>query len=150
MFISNHSFKVSNSLDPPEVESVTGDGSPIARVDRRAHPRYPTAPNEAFMGWWAGETIHKIDARILNLSQGGALIALHEMPGHEDVLVQLVKPVQTRWYAMKILRVKPTTSGMYEAGLAFQATSSAEQFKSLIRRLDAGAGSSAPGQWQHP
>jgi PilZ domain len=116
-------------------ESAWGESPPADLSERRSSPRYPTSPNEADMGWWAGgERFYKVAAQFRNLSSGGALIVTREMPPHEYVWIGFTKSGETRWCPVRVVRARETSVGLFEVGLAFRATCDSDRFTALIQR----------------
>jgi hypothetical protein len=120
---------------PAEEASHWGERPPAKPSERRSSPRYPASPNEAYMGWWAGgERFHRVAAQFRDLSSGGALIVTREMPPHEYVWIGLTKSIAIRWCPVRVVRVRETSVGLVEVGLAFQATCDSDLFKALVQR----------------
>jgi len=121
-------------VSPPEQDSCWGERPPVKPSDRRSSPRHPASPNEANIGWWAGEEFHSVAGKFRDISSGGALILTREEPPNKHVWIGLVKPVETRWCPVRVVRVRETSVGLIEIGLAFEASCDSNLFKILIQR----------------
>src|SRR5271166_2467703 len=119
---------------PAEKDSPWGEHPPVKLSERRSSPRYPVSPNEALMGWWVGERIHKVKAQFRDVSLGGALIVTIEMPPYKYVWISLTKSIATRWCPVRIVKVRETSVGLIEVGLAFKETRDSDLFNVLVQR----------------
>ena len=107
-------------ISPPEQDSCWGERPPREATDRTISLRHPTSPNEAYIGWWVGDEFHSVAAHFRDISSGGALILTREEPPNKHVWIGLVKPVETRWCPARVVRVRETSVGLIEVGLAFR------------------------------
>ena len=118
----------------PEQDSRWGERPKVKPSDRRASPRHPSPPNEAYIGWWAGDEFHSVAGRVRDISSGGALILTREEPTNKHVWIGLVKPVETRWCPVRVVRMRETSVGLVEIGLAFEASCDSDLLRFLIQR----------------
>ena len=121
-------------ISPQEQDSCWGERPPVKPSDRRSSPRHPTSPNEAYIGWWAGEEFHTVAGKLRDISSGGALILTREEPPNKHVWIGLVKPIETRWCPVRVVRVRETSVGLVEVGLAFEASCDSDLLRFLIQR----------------
>src|ERR1700732_2707018 len=87
--------------------------------DSRKTYRYPVVGNEARLGWWSGEDFCEISARLEDISQGGVLIVSEELPPTDDVYLRLVRPTETDWVQMTVIRTVATPKGTFRVGAEF-------------------------------
>ena len=121
-------------ISPEEQGSCWGERPPVKPSDRRSSPRHQTSPNEAYIGWWVGNEFHSVAAKLRDISSGGALVLTREEPPNKHVWIGLVKPAETRWYPTRVVRVRETSVGLVEVGLAFEASCDADLLRILIQR----------------
>ena len=121
-------------ISPTKQDSCWGDRPPVKPSDRRSSPRHLTSPNEACIGWWAGDEFRSVAGLFRDISSGGAMIITREEPPNKHVWVGLVKPIETRWCPTRVVRVKETSIGFIEIGLAFDATCDSDLLRFSIQR----------------
>jgi len=121
-------------ISPPVQDFCWGERPPVKPSERRSSPRHPASSNEAYIGWWVDEEFHSVAAQFRDISSGGALILTLEAPTSKHVWIGLVKPVETRWCPVRVVRVRETSVGLIEIGLAFEASCDSNLFKILIQR----------------
>jgi len=119
---------------PRGQDSCWGERPPLNQSDRRASPRHPTSPNEAYIGWWAGERFHSVAGQFRDISSSGVLILTREEPPIKHVWIGLVRPAKTRWCPTRVVRVRETSTGLIEIGLAFEAACDSDLFKRVLQR----------------
>ncbi len=121
-------------ISPQEHDSCWGNRPPLKPSDRRSSPRHPASSNEAFIGWWVGKEFHSVAGQIRDISSGGALILTSEEPPNKHVWIGLVKPIETRWSPVRVVRVRETSVGLVEVGLAFETSCDADLLRFLIQQ----------------
>lgn len=73
--------------------------------ERRRSPRLQTVPNHAVLEWWDHSKKRSSQARILNISDHGALILADSFPRlGENVLIRIKQPVQSDWAGSIVVR----------------------------------------------
>ena len=102
--------------------------------DRRSSPRHSTSRNEAYIGWWVGEEFYSVAGQFRDISSGGALILTRDEPPNKHVWIGLVKPVVTRWCPTRVVRVRETSVGLVEIGLAVEASCDSDLLRFLIQK----------------
>ncbi len=70
---------------PPEQDSCWGERPPVKPSERRSSPRHPASPNEAYIGWWAGEEFRSVAGQFRDISSGGAMFLTREEPPNKHV-----------------------------------------------------------------
>ena len=84
--------------------------------DRRAAVREPAVANRVEVEWWAGDSIRRTKGRMLNISQGGALIVTDVAPPlGQSVWLHVEAPARTDEIGARVVRV----NGEHEIGLSF-------------------------------
>jgi hypothetical protein len=74
--------------------------------DRRLSPRYPVVKNRAFLAWRTEAESCETAARLLNISNGGALVLAERQPVRgKAVWIRLGEPVATEWVEARIVRM---------------------------------------------
>ena len=74
-------------------------------TDRRAYSRQPTVPNMADLTWGTMTTDGGREARILNISRGGASLESRHVPPDAGTLwMRLATPIATPWVAATVVR----------------------------------------------
>ena len=121
-------------ISPPEQDFCWGERPPQKPIDRRMSVRRPASPNEANMGWWVGDEFHSVTAHFRDISSGGALILTREEPPKKHVWIGLARPVETRWYPARVVRVRETSVGLIEVGLAFHSPCNSVLFDAVVQR----------------
>ncbi len=119
-------------ISPPEQDSCWGERPPQKPTDRRMSVRHPASRNEANMGWWVGDEFHSVAAHFRDISSGGALILTREGPPNKHVWIGLARPVETRWCPARVVRVRETSVGLIEVGLAFHSPCSSVLFDAVV------------------
>jgi hypothetical protein len=75
------------------------------RADRRAHARQVVVPNRAALDWGSGSTDGGRDARLLDISRGGAgLESRDSPPPGQAVWLRLEAPAPTPWVNATVVR----------------------------------------------
>jgi hypothetical protein len=121
-------------VTPDDVDSDWGDRPPVRPSERRTSPRHLASPNEAKMGWWVGDEFHSVAAHFRDISSGGALILTREEPPNKHVWIGLARPVETRWCPARVVRVRETSVGLIEVGLAFHSPCNSVLFDAVVQR----------------
>jgi hypothetical protein len=84
--------------------------------ERRLSPRDPAVANGARLEWWEGDTSRDTAARLVDISEGGALVVADVPPPlAQAVWLRVVDPAPTDWVKATVVR----HGGPHEAGLAF-------------------------------
>lgn len=74
-------------------------------TSRRTSDRHAVLENRARLTWWVGGEGHESAARLVNLSEGGALfIAESPPPLHHAVWCRLEEPTRTDWIKAIVVR----------------------------------------------
>jgi hypothetical protein len=96
------------------------------RPDRRRSHRHPVVVNRASLAWWDGDEAKQTTSRLVDISQGGALVDSDTLPAQDQpVWLRLEEPVATDWTPARVVR----SSKNQRAGLAFSACCPYELFK---------------------
>jgi hypothetical protein len=111
--------------------------------DRRATVRYPVIDHRAILAWEDGHGHRQVDARIVNLSQSGILLAAEcSLPeGRQPVWLRLQEPRVTDWVDAVVLRtsrslkLRLTGRGTCLARLQFLPTCPYDFFKCAVHGL---------------
>jgi hypothetical protein len=109
-----------------------GGPPPGHRPDRRSTLRHPARDNQAVLGWWDGREFRQVDAGFRNISLGGGLIQVEELPRSKRIWVRLEWPVKTQWRRARVLRVQRDEFGQTEAGLSFPELCDEELLHALV------------------
>src|SRR5271166_4770651 len=117
-----------------DVDSDWGDRPPVRPSERRKSPRHLASPNEANMGWWVGDKFHSVAAHFRDISSGGARILTREEPPNKHVWIGLARPVETVWYPARVVRVRETSVGLIEVGLAFHSPCNSVLFDAVVQK----------------
>jgi len=104
-----------------EDDTSWGNRPPFKPADRRLSFRYPGCGRAAYLGWWKDGKLHTAVAHFRDISSGGAMVLTQVVPPDEHIWVSFVNPAGVRWCPAKVVRVKETSVGLVEVGLAFQA-----------------------------
>jgi hypothetical protein len=97
--------------------------------DCRKTYRYPAVGNEARLGWWSGENFREMSARLEDISQGGVSIVAEAQPPTAEVYLRLVRPTETDWALMRVIRIVAISDGTFRVGAVFSETCPYELFK---------------------
>jgi hypothetical protein len=91
-------------------------------ADRRRACRYPTVSNQARLGWWSGADFSEVDARLGDISQGGALVVATGVLPAGAVFLRLSGPIETGWFPAEVLRTVSVARSSCLIALAFPET----------------------------
>jgi hypothetical protein len=100
-----------------------------AQGDSRKTYRYPAVGNNARLGWWEGADFREVPAWIEDVSQDGVLIVSEEVPPRTTVYLRLVKPTETDWARIRVLRTTVISKGVFAIGATFPDSCPYELFK---------------------
>lgn len=90
-------------------------------ANRRQHERYPTAEDQAWLGWWEGRTYRRSPATLIDISQGGAkIIAEIAPPRRSTVWICLDGPRRTEWVEAEVIEVIRLRDNTAEVRMAFR------------------------------
>lgn len=88
----------------------------VETTDRRRTSRHPARDNRARLEWAEGAEFQGTEARIVDISQGGARFVADEAPpADRQVWLRLEMPALTGWVSAKVIRLDESLG----AGLAF-------------------------------
>ncbi len=105
--------------------------------DRRESPRYVPAESHAYLGWWRGSRFLVTRAELLNLSQGGALIAVdRQPPTSQPVWVCLGTPTPRHHVQARVLDVADISETCRHLRLVFHQPCPAAFFEAAGERAD--------------
>ena len=111
-----------------------GTSASSSRLIAESSARHPASRNEAYIGWWVGDEFHSVAAQFRDISSGGALILTREEPPNKHVWIGLARPVETRWCPARVVRVRETSVGLIEVGLAFHSPCNSVLFDAVVQR----------------
>ena len=96
-------------------------GTPAPRDrDRRTAPRHLPAYDRLRLAWMEGKGLRRIEARLRDLSSGGALIATHTpITAHGPIWIGLEGTPLDQWVLAEVVRVVPAEGSGWRAGLMF-------------------------------
>jgi hypothetical protein len=81
------------------------DSTVLALADQRSGERLPAVRNRTRLEWWTKQKPHETSARLVNISEGGALLVAEEAPPlKQDVWLRLEEPTPTDWIKATVLR----------------------------------------------
>lgn len=101
--------------------------------DRRATPRHVPLYSRAFVAWEEPEGPRFVNARLSDLSSGGAGILIQaELPADAPVWIGLEGTAMRDWARAGVVRVVPVELGMCRVGLKFAAPCPLVLFKRAI------------------
>ena len=85
-------------------------------VDRRASVREPAVANRVCVEWWVGDQIYSTTGRMLNISEGGALVVADVTPPlGQSVWLHVEAPAVTDEVGARVARLGQRN----EVGLSF-------------------------------
>jgi hypothetical protein len=101
--------------------SLFAEQAEVAVAERRESSRFRAVEQRAWLGWWAGpRRFATVDARLDNISQGGARIVMADPPPVQQIVwLCMGIPDPTECVQAKVLEVKPTPEGDSVIRLAF-------------------------------
>ncbi len=108
--------------------------APPADRERRKLPRFDAADNRVWLGWWLGETNFVCTAaRIINISQGGALLSPQDPPPQDrPCWLCLGVPEPVDYVEVAVLEVTANRVGQFAVRLAFREPCPFSFFKAVI------------------
>jgi len=121
-------------MSPPEQDSCWGERPPQKPTDRRLSVRHPVSGKDAYLGWWIGEEFHSVAGQFRDISSGGALILTREEPPNKHVWIGLASSVETHWCPARVVRVRETSVGLIQVGLAFHSPCNSVLFDAVVQR----------------
>jgi hypothetical protein len=108
-----------NRLPGRDALAAWGGPPPGYRPDRRASLRHPAKGNQAVLGWWDGHGFREVAGSFRNVSLGGGLAMVGELPRNKHIWIRLEWPVKTLWRRALVLRTGRNDDGEVEVGLSF-------------------------------
>ena len=104
-------------------------------VDRRSHERMPAAANTANLEWWQGGSYRSSAARLVDISEGGAMLVAEQIPSlSQDLWLRLEGPVETHWIGGQVVRV----AGTHDMAIAFDRPCPRDFFESAVLGISFG------------
>jgi PilZ domain len=77
----------------------------LTSSNRRSSPRQSAAENRARLEWWDAGQFHESDARLADISEGGALVVVESPPPLDaTVWCSLGEPTPTDWVKAMVVR----------------------------------------------
>lgn len=102
--------------------------TPANPGDRRKEPRYVPVMENAYLGWWEGETFRSELGKLANISAGGAALEVAGEPSSgETVWLCVVGPQRPDWVPARLLGRLGSTARM-----AFVENLPYELFKTVV------------------
>ncbi len=120
----------------------------VSAGDRRAVCRYSVFQDQAWLGWWDGQTFVKTPGRILDISLRGAMLNVEQLPPEEQpVWFCASGAAPAEWLEARTVQGRKQFLGPRIVRLAFQKIFPYESFKVLVYGPDA-LGGMTPVQQQ--
>ena len=113
------------------VEPTDAVASPSETLvaERRTHPRLPAAANTAHLEWWQGGAYRSSVARLVDISEGGAMLIAEQRPHvSQGLWLRLRGPVETPWIGGQVVRV----AGENTVAVAFDRPCPRDFFESAV------------------
>jgi hypothetical protein len=95
-------------------------GSP-ATEERRQYERYPSAEDQAWLGWWEGRVYRRSPAMLIDISQGGAKVVSEIPPPRRSTIWMCIDgPRRTEWVEAEVVEVVRLDDGTAQVRMAFR------------------------------
>jgi hypothetical protein len=105
------------------------------QVDRRESQRYLPVETRAYIGWWAGSEFLVTRADLINLSRGGALVAIDRRPPtSQPIWICLGTPQPVHQVQARALEMTAGAAGYHHVRLAFHTPCPVSFFIAAGRR----------------
>jgi PilZ domain len=77
----------------------------LSGPNSRTSPRHTALENYARLEWWQGDRVYDSPARLVNISEGGALLIVEKSPPLEQTIwCRLEEPTPTDWIRANVVR----------------------------------------------
>jgi hypothetical protein len=120
--------------------------SPPGTQERRSVCRYSVVQDDAWLGWWEGQTFQSTAAKILDISLRGAKLTVDAFPP-KDHPIWFCPPgvsASDEWVEIKVIDARKRLFGPREVRVAFRKVLPYELFKAVVYGPDALACSDQP------
>lgn len=114
------------------------DGPPSGTGERRSVCRYSVVQENAWIGWWEGQTYQTAAAKIIDISLRGALLHVDTLPP-KDLPIWFCPPGITandEWIEVKTINLRKRLFGAREIRVAFRKVFPYEIFKAVVYGMD--------------
>jgi hypothetical protein len=99
-----------------EAGPATSEGA-----NRRQTERFAPAGDQAWLGWWEGQTYRKSPATLIDISEGGVkLIAANAPPRRSTSWICLEGVHRTEWVEAEVLEVLRRPDGSAQVRMVFR------------------------------
>src|SRR5829696_3140929 len=106
---------------------------PLGEQDRRAVPRHQPARDRIRIAWMEGHSLRRADARLMDLSSGGAAVVLDgPRPPRGPVWIGLEGTPHSEWMLADVVRVAPLEAAGWQAGLRFVRPCATRFFRKAV------------------
>ncbi len=103
------------------------------KVDRRSAPRYPANESRINLAWSTGNDYQNTDARIVNISQTGALIEVDRLPpGNGPLWMRLGEHEFHEWVEARLVAANKPWFGRGRLRVHFSAGCPFDFFKTVV------------------
>jgi hypothetical protein len=120
-------------------QSIRSHALPSGTRERRSVCRYSVVQDNAWIGWWEGQTYQTTAAKIIDISLRGALLHVDTLPPRDQAIWFCPPGITTNeeWIEVKTINLRKKLFGAREIRVAFRKVFPYELFKAVVYGPDA-------------
>src|SRR3954469_3610097 len=120
-------------MDPVLNPQQPREESTMGEQDRRAAPRHEPARDRIRIAWMDGHLLRRADARLIDLSSGGAAgVLAGPRPPRGPIWIGLEGTPHSEWMIADVVRVAPLVGPGWQAGLRFVRPCATRLFRKAV------------------